>query len=327
MNKKRKIVILDGSAFNPGDLSWDSFSRFGEVIYYPQSKSEEVIERIGDAEMVITNKVVIDKTIIKACPSIKYIGLLSTGYNVIDLDAANEYGITVTNVPDYSSHAVAQLVFAFILEMANKVTVHDASVHAGEWITCPNFCYWKSPLTELRDKTIGIIGLGSIGQHVMRIANAFDMNVLYNSRTRKEQFEHEKCHYASMDELFEKSDIITLHCPLFENTKDLINTSSIEKMKKSVWIINTARGGCINEADLVKALNEERIAYAGLDVIDTEPMKEDCILLKAKNLIITPHIAWASYETRLRLMGIAVKNLENYLNGESSNVVNRPHGQ
>lgn len=318
-----KIVVLDGCAANSGDISWDSIAKYGELKVYDRTAPDEVIARIGDAGLVTTNKTVIDRNVMEACPNLRYIGVLATGYNVVDVEAAKEHGIVVTNVPAYSTDAVAQFTFALLLEMANKVGDHDRSVKDGGWIRSKDFSYSVAPTMELAGKTIGIIGYGSIGQKVAEIAHAFGMKVLVNSRTKKELPEGGWIRWAGREELFAGSDVISIHCPLFPETAGLINRDTIALMKKSALIINTARGGCVNERDLADALNSGRIAGAAVDVISAEPMEADNPLFNAKNIIITPHIAWAPLEVRRRLLDIAGENIGAFLDGKPINVVGR----
>lgn len=324
-----KIVILDGHALNPGDLSYDVFKEFGQVIYYPRTPSELILERILDADIVLLNKVNLTRQILSQCKKLKYIGVLATGYNVIDIEAACDFGIVVTNIPSYSTQAVAQAVFALILEFTNKVALHSKSVMAGDWILSPDFCYWKEPLTELSNKTIGIIGFGSIGQTVARIASSFGMNVIVNTRTKSkiEEYncqakDYEKVIEVSFEDLLSKSEIISLHCPLTKDNVNLINHDSISKIKKGALLVNTARGGLVNESEVRKALDKGQLAGYATDVLCIEPMAKDCPLLNAPNCIITPHVAWAAKETRTRLLRIAIENLRSFLNGKIINQVN-----
>lgn len=314
-----KLVILDGYTLNPGDLNFDKLNELAEVTVYDRTPPEQVIERIGDAEIIFTNKTIISKEIIEAT-SLKYIGLLSTGVNVVDLETAKEHGIIVTNVPAYSTDAVAQITFALLLEMTHHVGEHTKGIHEGEWVRSKDFCYWNFPLFELKDKTIGLIGYGSIGQAVSKIAVAFGMNVIFYNRSKKT--ETENCKQVELDYLLENADIISLHCPLTEQTQDLINKNTIDKMKDGVIILNTSRGGVLNEQDVVNGLESGKISYVGVDVVSVEPMKENNPLLKAKNCFITPHIAWAPFETRQRLLGIVIENLKGFLDNKPQNVVN-----
>ncbi len=316
-----KIVVLDGYALNPGDLSWSEFEALGDVRIYDRTAKEDVVSRIGDAEIVITNKCVINREIMDSCPSIRYIGILATGYNIVDVAAAAKKKITVCNVPGYSTPTVAQFTFGLILELSSHIGEHSRSVLAGDWCRAKDFTYWNYPLAELNGKTIGIIGFGSIGRAVGAIAQAMGMQVLVYSRTRYPELENESCHFTSKETLFAQSDIISLHCPLFPETADLINKESIAMMKKGAWIINTARGGCVVEQDLADALNSGRLGGAALDVVREEPMRADSPLLHAKNIIITPHIAWESLEARQRLMDIAAGNVKAFLSGHPVHTV------
>lgn len=318
-----KIVVLDGCAANSGDISWDGLAQYGELTVYDRTDDADVIARIGDAELITTNKTVIDRHTMESCPKLKYIGVLATGYNVVDLDAAKEHGIVVTNVPAYSTDAVAQFTFALLLELANQVGVHNSSVKDGGWVRSKDFSYSVMPTMELYGKTMGIIGYGSIGQRVADIAHAFGMKVLVSSRTEKKLPEGGWIRWVSREELFAEADVISIHCPLFTETKGMINREAIGLMKRTALVINTARGGCIVEQDLADALNSGRIAGAAVDVVSQEPMKEDNPLLTAKNIIITPHIAWAPREVRQRLLQIAGDNMGAFLAGHPINVVNR----
>ncbi|ERJ13551.1 D-2-hydroxyacid dehydrogenase [Haloplasma contractile] len=317
-----KAVVLDGHALNPGDLSWEGIESLCELTVYERTPKELIIERIKDAELIITNKVKITKEILELAPHIKYIGILATGFNIVDLEAANKLNITVTNIPSYSTEAVAQHVFSLLLEITNQVSSHNRAVKEGQWTNNDDFCFWNTPLIELSNKTIGIIGFGSIGQKVSEIANAFSMNVLTYNRTVKREYEHDRLKFVSLDELCERSDVISIHVPLSDQTKGLINEQLINKMKKGVIIINTARGPIINEHDLYQALKSDHVYSAGLDVVSEEPIKANNPLLNAKNTFITPHIAWAPNETRLRLLEIATKNIKAFLEGKPINVVN-----
>lgn len=319
-----KIVILDGYTENPGDLSWDDFAALGELTVYDRTSVinvQEVIDRIGDAEIVITNKTPISKKVIEACENIKYIGVLATGFNVVDVDAAKEKGIPVSNIPTYGTEAVGQFAMALLLEICHHIGHHDKAVHDGRWESNPDWCFWDYPLIELAGKTMGIIGFGRIGQTTGKIAKAFGMQVIaydnYPNESGKEIGE-----YVGLDELLETSDVISLHCPLFPETEGIINKESIDKMKDGVILINNSRGPLIIENDLADALNSGKVYAAGLDVVSIEPISGDNPLLNAKNCIITPHISWAPKESRQRLMDIALSNLKSFLNGETLNVVN-----
>lgn len=317
-----KIVNLDGYTTNPGDLGWDGIKRFGDYTVYDRTPADKVIERAKGAHILIINKTVVTKEILDALsPELEYIGLQSTGYNVVDCEHARKLGVTVCNIPSYSTNAVAQLVFAFILQITNEVTLHADAVRNGEWCRCEDFCFWKKPLTELAGKTIGIIGFGAIGQKVAQISRAFDMKILaYNPRPKSAG--NLEVAFTDMDTLLKKSDIITCHCPLTSETKGLINAENIAKMKNSAIFINTSRGPVVDEQALADALNSSKIRAAGLDVLETEPARTDNPLLTAKNCYITPHIAWAALETRARLLKILEENLEAYISGKPQNVVN-----
>ena len=314
------ICILDAYTTNPGDLNWDALQSLGNLRVYQKTAASEVYERARDAEILLTNKVVLDRKMIESLPRLQYIGVLATGYNVVDLQAARERGIPVCNVPAYCTRAVAQLVFALLLELTNHVQKHSESVRAGDWASSDHFCYWNFPLVELENKTMGIFGYGNIGKAVADIALAMGMNVLVSSRTPKDL--PQGCKWVPQEVLFAESDVISLHCPLTEETKELVNADLLSKMKRNAFLINTARGGVIHEKDLAQALNEGRISGAGLDVLSTEPPKADNPLLSAKNCIITPHIAWATAEARSRLIATVTQNVKDFLDGHPNNVVN-----
>jgi len=319
-----KIVILDGYTENPGDLSWGELEKLGDVKIYDRTSltdEKEIISRIGDAEMVYTNKTPISKRVIDACPKMKFISMLATGYNVVDVKYAKEKGIPVTNVPTYGTASVSQYSIALLLEICHHIGHHSETVHAGKWADCID-CYWDYPLIELDGKTIGIIGFGRIGQSEGRIAKALGMKVLaydlYPNDHGKEIAE-----YVDEDTLLAKSDVITLHCNLTAENTGFINKAAIAKMKDGVILINNARGQLINEQDVADALNSGKIGAAGLDVVYTEPIRKDNPLLKAKNCIITPHISWAPKESRQRIMDCAVANAKAYIEGKPINVVNK----
>ncbi|WBY93083.1 D-2-hydroxyacid dehydrogenase [Enterococcus casseliflavus] len=318
-----KIVVLDGYALNPGDLSWQGFEELGEVTVYDRTSytdKQEIIERIGDAEAILTNKTPITADVLKACPQLTYIGVLATGYNVVDLAAAKEQGITVTNIPSYSTNAVAQATFALLLEVTNQVGHHNRSVHQGDWQTSKDFSYWQTPLMELAGKTIGLIGYGAIAQAVATIAHAFQLKVIYfNHRPKPAQADWAK--QVSLAELYQEADIITLHVPQFPETEKMIDRTALAQMKSSAILINTARGGLIDEAAVAEALQTGQIAALAADVVSKEPIAADNPLLQAPNCYLTPHIAWAPVETRRRLMGIAVANLSGFKAGTPQNVV------
>lgn len=316
-----KIVILDGYTENPGDLSWEAFEALGEVTVYDRTPKEMIVERIGDAQAVITNKTPMTRQTLDNCPSIRYIGVLATGYNVVDTGAAKEKGIPVTNIPTYGTTAVAQMVFALLLEVCHHVGAHSQAVKDGAWSRNPDWCFWNYPLIELAGKTMGIIGFGRIGQAAGKIAKAFGMEVLaydqYPNDAGRQIGE-----YVSLDELYARSDVISLHCPLFPETTGMINKESIAKMKKGVIIINTSRGPLIVEEDLAEALHEGKVYAAACDVVSTEPIRPENPLLGCYNSILTPHIAWAPKESRSRLMDIAAQNLKAFIDGAPVNVFN-----
>lgn len=316
-----KIVILDGYTENPGDLSWEGFEELGELTVYDRTPKEEVIERIGDADAVIVNKTPLDRGVFEACLQIKYVGVLATGYNVIDIKAARERGIPVCNIPTYGTTAVAQMTFALLLEICHHIAEHSDAVKKGEWSNNPDWCFWKYPLMELADKKMGIIGFGRIGQAVGKLAKAFGMQVLAYDANQNESGK-EIGEYVALDELLAQSDVISLHCPLFPETEGIINNKNISKMKDGVIIINTSRGPLIKEEDLADALRKKKVYAAACDVVSTEPILPDNPLLGCYNSIITPHIAWAPKESRQRLMDVAVSNLKAFADGKWTNVVN-----
>ncbi len=316
-----KIAVLDGHALNPGDLSWDELKKLGEAAIYERTKPEEVTERLTDVDAAITNKVVISREVMEACPKLAYIGVTATGYNIIDMEAAEKRGIVVTNVPAYSTMSVAQMTFALLLELCLHVGKHSESVAAGEWSACPDFCYWNYPLIELDHKVMGIVGLGKIGQKVAKIAADFGMDVLYYSTHRHPDQENEHCHYAELADIWADSDVISLHCPLTPKTQGLINRDTIAQMKDGVMILNLARGPIVVEQDLADALRSGKVAGAAADVVSVEPIQADNPLLTAPNMILTPHIAWAPVESRKRLMQITVENLKGFMDGHPQNVV------
>ncbi|MDR3170724.1 MAG: D-2-hydroxyacid dehydrogenase [Treponema sp.] len=319
-----KIVILDGYTENPGDLSWGSFEALGELKVYdrtPVNETKTIIERIGNAEAVIVNKTPVSKETLDACPGIKYIGVLATGYNVVDVGAAKEKGIPVCNIPTYGTAAVGQFAIALLLEICHHAGHHDKAVHEGRWEKNADWCFWDYPLIELAGKTMGIIGFGRIGQATGTIAKALGMNVIAH-----DEFESDVgkalAPYVPLDKLLAESDVIALHCPLLPSTQGIINKSNIAKMKNGVIILNNSRGPLVVEQDLADALNSGKVYAAGLDVVSTEPITGNNPLLKAKNCIITPHISWAPKESRRRLMDIAVEDLKAFIVGKPINIVN-----
>jgi glycerate dehydrogenase len=318
--KIMQIVVLDGFALNPGDLSWDGLKGLGECRIYDRTRQTDIYSRIKDAEAVITNKAVIDEQLIDQLPKLKYIGVTATGYNVVDVVTASRKGIVVTNIPAYSTDSVAQLVFSHILNIVNRVEMHSDSVRSGDWANNPDFAYWNSPQTELAGKTLGIVGFGRIGRKVAQIGLAFGMKVIFHNRSQIIEIP-EGSQQTSIDEVFSQSDVVSINCPLTNTNNEFINLELLQKMKRSAILINTGRGGLINEADLALALNTDVIAAAGLDVLSTEPPKPDNPLLSAKNCFITPHIAWATFEARQRLLNITVKNLHSFILGNPQNVV------
>lgn len=316
-----KIVILESTAVNPGDLSWDTIRQFGDVTIYDRTAPEDAASRIGDAEVALINKTPITAQVLAQCPSLKLICVQATGYNVVDCRAARENGVTVCNVPGYSTTSVAQFTFALLLEICNRVGLHDISVHEGEWCRSPDFCYWKTPQTELAGKTIGIIGFGQIGRAVGRIAKAFGMQVLAYNRSRCPEGEAIGS-YVELDTLLAQADIVSLHCPLTEQTSSLINAKTIAQMKDGAILLNTARGGLVCEADLADALRAGKLRAFAADVVSAEPISADNPLLSAPNCILTPHMAWAPVEARQRIMDITADNIRNYFAGTPINTVN-----
>lgn len=317
-----KIVVLDGYAMNPGDLTWNGLQALGDVMIYERSSEKEIIERTKGAEIVLTNKVSLPAHIIEALPVLKYIGVMATGYNMIDMDCANKQGIVVTNVPGYSTPSVVQLTFSLLLELCYHTQRHSDAVMKGKWTASPDFCFWDYPLTELSGKTLGIIGFGSIGQKVADVGAAFGMSILAYSRTKTDQSHRKNFRWAAeQEELLAQADIVSLHCPLTPQTENLINAESLSIMKPSAVIINTSRGGLIDAQALADALNEGRISGAGIDVLPVEPPPIDNPLFNAKNCLVTPHIAWATKESRLRLMDVVIGNIKSFLNGQSVNVI------
>lgn len=317
-----KIVVLDGYGLNPGDLSWDAVSQLGELTVYDRTSSEEVIARSAGAEAILTNKTVITAEIMEALPDLKYIGVLATGYNVVNVGAAREKGIVVTNIPAYSTPSVAQMVFAHILNIAQQVQHHSEEVRKGRWTNNADFCFWDTPLIELREKKIGLVGLGHTGYNTARIAIGFGMQVTaYTSKSSLQLPPEIK--KRTLDELFSECDIVSLHCPLTDETKELVNAERLRLMKPTAILINTGRGPLVNEQDLADALNAGKLYAAGLDVLSSEPPKADNPLLTARNCYITPHIAWASLEARTRLMDILVENIKAFQAGKPINNVAR----
>ena len=313
-----KIVILDGYALNPGDLSWDFLKEFGSLTYYDRTTGEDLTaSRIGDADIILLNKTAITEAVLARCPNLKLICVLATGYNVVDYVSAAKRGIPVCNIPGYGTDSVAQFTFALLLELCHQVGLHDRSVHAGDWANNPDFCYWKTPQMELAGKTLGIIGYGSIGRAVAKIGRVFGMKILAYSRTQYPGTE-----YCDLDTLLEKSDVISLHCPLFPETKGIINAETIAKMKDGAILLNTARGPLIDEAAVADALRSGKLRGAAMDVVSQEPIQPDNPLLTAPNCILTPHMAWAPMEARQRILDIVANNIRGFLTGKPQNVVN-----
>lgn len=316
------IVVLDGYTLNPGDLDWASLERLGNVTIYDRTNADEIIQRAIDAQIVLTNKTPMTRETISALPNLQYIGVLATGYNIIDTEAAKERGIIVTNVPTYSTQSVAQLVFALLLELCHHVGRHSDAVYEGEWTRSIDFSFTKAPLIELAGKTIGLIGLGRIGRQTAQVAQAFGMRVLAVGSGRRTPPEVAGVEWVELEELLKRSDVVSLHCPLTPDTENLMNAERIALMKKSAFVINTSRGPLIDEQALAHALNEGSIAGAAVDVLSTEPPAADNPLLSARNCVITPHIAWATKEARERLMDIAVSNVQSFIKGNAVNIVN-----
>lgn len=314
-----KIVITDAQTITKGDISLDFLKKYGEVVIYPLTSKEEIAERLKDADAVICNKTPLNRETLAGAEKLKYIGLFATGYNNIDIDYCNEKGITVCNAGSYSTNAVAQHTFALILEHFTQVGKYNDFVQQGGWKNSPTFSPFVFDINELWGKTIGIVGYGSIGKAVGRIAHAFGMNVLAHSRNFKEV---ENGKFCSLDQLLQNSDIVTVHCPLNKDSEKMFTKETFNKMKKGAFFVNTSRGGVLCEEDLKGALESGQLSGAGIDVLETEPMKHDCCLLGVKNCVITPHIAWAHYETRIRLMEIVEHNLKSFINGTPTNKVN-----
>jgi glycerate dehydrogenase len=319
---KMKIIVLDGHTLNPGDLTWERLSALGEVVIHDRTPADKIIERSIGAEVLITNKTPFTEEIMKSLPDLKYIGVLATGYNVIDTIAAKKRNIIVTNVPAYSTTSVAQLVFALLLELCHHVQKHSDSVMEGKWAQSHDFSYSDFPLIELSGKTFGIIGFGSIGKKVADIATVFGMKIIAASRHQTNQPERKNFRWGEIRDVLEQADVVSMHCPLSPETKGLINSESLKRMKSSAFLINTSRGPVVLEQDLADALNKGIIAGAGVDVLSIEPPSKDNPLFNAKNCLITPHIAWATKEARVRLMDIAVNNVAAFIDGKPVNVVN-----
>ena len=315
-----KIVVLEGYASNPGDLSWEEFAALGELTVYDRTAPEEILPRIRDAQIVLINKTRLTAELLAQCPHLRMIGVMATGYNVVDIDAAKRLGITVCNVPGYSTMAVAQMTFALLLEMTQQVGLHNSSVHAGRWTQASDFCYWDAPLTELDGKTMGLVGYGAIGQAVGRIAQAFGLRLLVTAR--HERPVPEGARFVSAEELLREADIVSLHCPQTAENLHMIDAAALETMKNGAILLNTARGGLIDEQAVADALKRGKLRFYGADVVSAEPIDADNPLLTAPNCYLTPHIAWAPKETRVRLHGVVLENLRAFLAGRPQNVVN-----
>ena len=318
-----KIVVLDGYTLNPGDLNWDGLKKLGELVVYDRTPIDKVVERAAGAEIIFTNKTPVNEEAINQLSSLKFIGVLATGYNIVNTEVARSKGVMVVNVPGYGTTSVVQMTFGLLLELCLHVQHHSDTVMEGKWARSADWCYWDYPLVELAGKTIGIIGFGRIGQQVGDVATAFGMNIIGSSRTQSDQSHRKNFKWATVPELLEQSDVVSIHCPLFPDTQGLINRENLKRMKRSALLLNTSRGPIVVDQDLADALNNDVIAGAGIDVLSVEPPSKDNPLFKTKNCIITPHIAWATKEARERLMDITEKNLAAFLKGKPVNVVNR----
>lgn len=317
----KQVVVLDGYTLNPGDLSWSELEQFGEITIYDRTEKTDVAKRIKNAEIVLTNKTIIDAEVMKKCEKLRYIGVLATGYDVVDIKAANDLGITVTNVPQYGTESVSQFAIALLLEICNRVGHHNDATKQGKWSNHQDWCFWDYPIIELKNKVMGIIGFGRIGKQTGKIAKSLGMQVLYYDNYTELEETDEVRKVNQLDELLSLADVVVLHCPLTEDTRELINKNTLKKMKPNAILINNSRGPLINENDLARALTEQRIYGAGLDVVSTEPISEKNPLLKCPNCFITPHISWASKEARKRIMNCTGENIAAYLNGNPINVV------
>lgn len=320
-----KIVVLDGYTENPGDLSWDEIRKYGEVTVYDRTsytESDLIAERIGDADIAVINKTPVSRATLDRCPNLKAIAVLATGYNVVDCEAAKEKGIPVMNVPVYGTENVSQFAVSLLLEACSHIGEHSRSVHAGDWASNADWCYWNYPMIEVAGKTAGIIGLGRIGIDTAKVLNALNVHVIAYDSFRSDAGA-EVAEYVELEELFARSDFIFLHCPLFPSTEGIINKDNIAKMKDGVILVNNSRGPLVVEQDLADALESGKIACAAVDVVSTEPIKPDNVLLKAKNCIITPHISWATREARERIMHMTAENIDSFIKGEPVNVVNK----
>lgn len=318
----RKIVVLDGYTLNPGDLSWDDFTKYASIEVHDRTEPARILERCKGAEFILTNKTPLDANTLKQLPDLRYIGVLATGYNVVDVRAAKERGIPVTNIPTYGTASVTQHTFALILELTLNVRLHSDAARAGEWSAARDWCFWKTPLSELEGKSLGIVGFGRIGRRVAEVGHAFGMKIIAHDSVQTNPPPYDGFRWATIEELLRDSDVVSLHCPLFPETQGLMNAARLKLMKRSAILINTSRGPLIVDRDLADALNAGTLAGAGVDVLSVEPPAADNPLLSAKNCLITPHIAWAAKEARARLMTLAVENLAAFLAGKPQNVVN-----
>jgi glycerate dehydrogenase len=315
-----RLVVLDGYALNPGDLSWTPLHALADCQIFDRTPEQEIVERAKDATLILTNKTPLSSETLECLPALRYIGVLATGYDVVNVDKATHKGIVVTNVPSYGTDSVAQMVFALLLELCNGVGVHNDALRQGAWSRSPDWSFWQHPLVELNGKMMGIVGYGRIGHKVAEIAHAFGMNVMVTGTKRPGNLSPQVT-WGSLDEIFAAADVVSLHCPLSDSTRALVNSERLSRMKPSAFLINTSRGGLIVEQDLVAALNSGRLAGAGLDVLKTEPPADDAPLIGARNCIVTPHIAWATRESRSRLLNTAISNVAAWLNGQAKNVV------
>ena len=316
-----KIVVLDGYTLNPGDLSWDPLTALGETTFHDRTPANLIVERTTGCRIAITNKVPFTEETFSQLPDLRYIGVAATGYNIVDVEAARRHDVIVTNVPTYATLAVAQMTFALLLELCHHVQAHSDAVRKGAWAESPDFCFWNHPLIELAGKTMGIIGFGRIGRQAAHIANAFGLKIIAADAVQTNPPDYDGFKWAEIPELLAEADVVSLHCPLFPETEGIIRKENLERMKSSAFLINTSRGGLVVDADLAEALNSQRIAGAALDVLSVEPPAEDNPLLTAKNCLITPHIAWAARESRIRLMDTLIENVKAFLDGNPVNVV------
>jgi glycerate dehydrogenase len=320
----KKLVVLDGHTLNPGDLDWEPLKNLvDEFEIYDRSDVEEIVERAQGAELVLTNKTPLSVDTLIKLPDLKYIGVLATGYNIVDTETAKSRGIPVTNVPSYGTKSVAQMTLALLLELTQRVGAHSEAVKNGDWVNCPDFCFWKHPLVELDGLTMGIVGFGRIGQQVAELARAFGMKILATRRASTNDDTHPNVTFVSLEKLLQQSDVVSLHCPLTPETQFLMNGARISQMKSSAFLLNTSRGPLIDERALADALMSGEIAGAGIDVVELEPPRSESLLYQAPNCYITPHIAWATKEARSRLLGTAVENVRSYLDGKTQNVINK----